>query len=572
MAKKKSKEKKRVAIATFDEDTSLDYPAMSLRSLRKKNIPTDLVDQIKKSQSYQENNDLIQSLVGIVVDFGVAGFHNSVVDSKGKEDKESETWFNNLCQEHNMDGLLLSGWEDLVTTENLVFYWKLSGTKKVEYVEFLDPSSVDVVPLFGKAAVYVKPDAKLVQLIKSPKTPEEKKRVTEIPEKWIKAAKGQGPIGHRNYALLENKEGEYWIIANTGGRIDRLVKPKMCAIFDSIVLRDLLIDGDYSIAYYIKNLITHIKAGESITSGPRAGSRDNWASKEDLDELKKSFKTPSKAIRLFSRHNTSVEFIIPDTAAFNPDKYKAVDGRIMKWAGIGLALMVGEGGNYATAYVNIKRLVTKIKKFRRIMGRTLEEFYRQVKPNNRKVPKVEFDEQSLKEPRQLREEVSMLVKQGIISVQGSLESFGRHYKVEKARKQEEGKEKELWLPIYESGQGMAMLGYDEDLPNGKKPKEGKPGRPLNDVPSEPSPFPQNPKPSTSTEKDELIDALLSEIAPFANMPEDAFDLWEKVYNERKKSGASAASAAKQAYAAIKSAGWHRNKEGKWTKRKSKKGS
>ena len=344
----------------------------------------------------------------------------------------------------------------------------------------------------------------------------------------------------------------------------------MCAIFDSIVLRELLIDGDYSVAYYIKNLITHIKAGESITSGPRAGTRDNWASKEDLDELKKSFKTPSKAIRLFTRHHTSVQFIIPDTAAFNPDKYKAVDARIMKWAGVGLALLIGEGGNYATAYVNIKRLIAKIKKFRKIMGRTLEEFYRQVKPNNRKAPKVEFDEQSLKEPRQLREEVSMLVKQGLISVQGSLESFGRHYKVERARKQEEGKEKETWLPIYESGQGMAMMGYDnETLPNKKKPKEGKPGRPSKDEPNEPSPFPQHPRPSTAEEKDELINELLVEIAPFANMSPSAFAIWEKVYNEQKEAGASSASAARSAYHALKLTFRKDSKTGQWVKKSKK---
>lgn len=45
-------------------------------------------------------------------------------------------------------------------------------------------------------------------------------------------------------------------------------------------------------------------------------------------------------------------------------------------------------------------------------------------------------------------------------------------------------------------------------------------------------------------------------------------LWEQVYNESKKNGDSQEIAARKAWAAVKSAGWHKNKDGEWVKSKS----
>ena len=52
--------------------------------------------------------------------------------------------------------------------------------------------------------------------------------------------------------------------------------------------------------------------------------------------------------------------------------------------------------------------------------------------------------------------------------------------------------------------------------------------------------------------------------PFSNMPDECFKLWEKVYNASKQAGDDEEKAAKKAYGAIKSAGWHKDeKTDKW---------
>jgi hypothetical protein len=45
-------------------------------------------------------------------------------------------------------------------------------------------------------------------------------------------------------------------------------------------------------------------------------------------------------------------------------------------------------------------------------------------------------------------------------------------------------------------------------------------------------------------------------------------LWEKVYDASKKAGDDQETAARKAWAAVKSAGWHKNKDGEWVKSKS----
>ncbi len=54
--------------------------------------------------------------------------------------------------------------------------------------------------------------------------------------------------------------------------------------------------------------------------------------------------------------------------------------------------------------------------------------------------------------------------------------------------------------------------------------------------------------------------------PFSTMPEEAFRLWEEVYNRCIENGDSKEVAARKAYAALRRAGWYKGDDGKWHKR------
>ena len=564
-------------VAGFDADSSLETPG-GLRVLRNKLIPSDLNDQIEKAESYAENNDFVQPLIETLQDFGGAGFHNRTTNPK------SEKYYNNICKEHNMDGIVLRMWHDILSTSNIIFHYKTDKSAKLDYIMTLDPRLTEVVPMFGDKMVFVEPDDALKDLVRRPSSDEEKKRVKEIPEKWKEACRSAGKVtGHRGQVLLSEKDGEYTIVRNSAGREDRMVKPTMCSIFDALHLRDLLIDGDYSVAYLIKNCITLVKAGEGITSGPKAGSRANWAKDADLKALKTQFRTPSKTIRVYGNHTVSIDFIFPDVSLFAPTKYQAVEKRILMWAGLSLGLMIGEGGNYATLYVNIKKLIAKVKKYRRIIGRLIEKFYQDIKPDfisKDDVPQVKWDEDLLKEPRQLLQEITMLVKQGLLSPESALDTFDQEYDIEIERQKKASKDKKLLVPIYEPGQGMSMLrwGVDPNL-KAKKINDGEPGRPEGNRPTPPNKGPSSRQPRPSTAEDfiemSLVDTasllegtdLEPDFAPFKTMPagSPAFKMWERVYRGALKRGASVKSAARQAWSVVKKY-FKKNEEGKWVRK------
>jgi len=565
-------------IAGFDTESSMDKPG-GLRALRNKLIPSSLKAQIEKAASYSENNDFVQPLVETLQDFGAAGFHNRSTNP------DAEKYYNNICREHNMDGVVLRMWNDILSTSNIVFHYKLDKAKKVDYIMTLDPRVTEVVPMFGDKMVFVEPDEALKALVRRQKTKEEKDRLKEIPEKWRLACKGAGDIpGHKGQVLLSEKDGEFAIVRNAGGREDRMTKPTMCSIFDAIQLRDLLIDGDYSVAYLIKNCITLVKAGEAITSGPKAGARTNWAKQKDIEALKQQFGTPSKTIRIYGNHTLTIDFIFPDISLFAPTKYQAVDQRLLMWAGISLGLMVGEGGNYATLYVNIKKLIAKVKKYRRMIGRLIERFYQDVKPDHIKradVPQVKWDEDLLKEPRQLLQETTMLVKQGLLSPETTLDTFDQEYNIELERNKTADKNKKYFIPIYEPGQGMSMIRWG-GVANvkQKKPGQGEPGRPNGDkpAPTDKGPSSTQPRPSTADmdflemsieETASILEgtSLEPEFAPFKTMPagSPAFKMWERIYRDALKRGASVKSAARQAWSVVKKY-FRKNKEGRWVRK------
>ena len=564
-------------VAGFDADSSLEKPG-GLRALRNKLIPSGLKAQIEKAVSYSENNDFVQPLVETLQDFGAAGFHNMSTNPK------AEKYYNSICKEHNMDGVVLRMWNDILSTSNIVFHYKLDEAKKVEYIMTLDPRLTEVVPMFGDKMVFVEPDEALKNLVRRQGTDEERERLKEIPKKWKEACKGAGKTAaRRGQVLLSEDDGEYAIVRNAGGREDRMAKPTMCSIFDALQLRDLLIDGDDSVAYLIKNCITMVKSGEGITSGPKAGSRVNWAKQKDLDASKIQFRTPSKAIRIYGNHTLTIDFIFPDISLFAPVKYQAVEKRILMWAGLSLGLMMGEGGNYATLYVNIKKVVAKVKKYRRIIGRLIERFYRDIKPDwvkKEDVPQVKWDEDLLKEPRQLLQEITMLVKQGLLSEETALDTFDQEYDIELERKKRADKNKKMFIPIYEPGQGMSLIRWG-GAPNAKltKPGQGEPGKPEGNQPTPPNkgPGPNQPRPSTA---EDFLDLSLAEtasvlegtdlepeFAPFKTMPagSPAFKMWERVYRGALRRGASVKSAAKQAWSVVKKY-FRKHKEGKWIRK------
>lgn len=506
--KKKTRTKiVRKSIATSWSNSLMQQNLLAYRNAK---IPKTIKAMIQRAQFYREEKGNIQQIIDIKQDFGSAGFKTTHTNKKIKN------YYDAVNKEIDMDALVLDMWDDFLTSSNVIFHWKADHTGEIEYAMCLDPALVDVVSIAGRDLVYVTPDDEFRNLArKVNKSSEEEAYLSNFDARWITAAKNS-INSDKGRVLLSEDYNEYVLILKLGKRkgMGGLAKPKMKATFDDIELRQLMIDGDWEIAFQTKNMITQITAGESITSGEKAGSRKNWATSVEIEKLKTLMKHPAKSLNLFTNHTVVIKFHIPPQEVFNARKYVAVEDRIYKWAGVSLALVIGEGGNYATAYINIKKLIAELQTDRRIIRRLLEKFYSHpsIRPGfikkSEESLKIRWDEQSLKEPRQLLEEVRFAVQQGFASNKTASGIMGYDSNTEKDRKEKEWKERGLWFPTFEPRQGLLsglpVKGLPEEL-NNVQPKKGamqkeikKTGRPSKGEPSAKVGEPSGPQPRPST--------------------------------------------------------------------------
>jgi len=553
-----------------------------LKNMRQNAIPVDLTDKFSRAQKYRDENAYIQAIVDTTVNFGMAGYHNSTPD-----EKVAGKFFDDFGKEHDIDSRMLTTWENMVTKSNaLILVKKDTQTKKIDYIVMLDPELCKVVPLWGKKLVYVKPDAEMAKVFTVSNSDENARTAIEsligedaTAKKFYEAANGNGADETRQYALMSEADGEYVILKNEKGLNDRLIPPRMQSIFYDISILEMLIDGDSQVAFYTKNVVLHVKGGESIKSGQKAGSKAYMVNDADLKAMKSNFRNVSKALRIFTQHYWEMKYVFPDPKVWAPEKYSALLERITAWSHLGSSLISGTGGNYSMMYIKMKDLIAYIKKLRRIISRMWEEVY-VIAADGRagksfiketSIPKVRFDEQALKEPRVLIEELKVLYSQGIMDAGTVLEETGRHSSNILARKKKEQENPMDYTPIFEKSQGQSFLALTMlagDKKNDNMDENGRPRTKDGDLDNK-------PRPSTAKDAVHLyldpyaddIEEFALEVAVLGSLPKGGVSIWEKVYKERKKAGDKDAVAARKAWSVVKETYKQDPKTKKWTKKK-----
>lgn len=545
----------------------------SVRNLRNKAIPSDLEAQFKKAKKLRENDDLVGSIIDTQLEFGNRGTQFYMKNKRARQK------FTPIIEKFNLLGLNEQMWNSMCTYSNIVLHWKMKTDVTVDYVNVLNPYDLEIIPTINnKSVVYLRVPEFLKKLANAGTlNTEERKLLNSFPKKYIDAARSRTTLSvlskKAGMVLLNNDDNEYWLIANLDGFSDRMTPPRMRQIFDSVENRDMLIDGDYSVAFMIKNFIMQVKAGESITSGPKAGSTQNWAKKVDLDGLKKEFNALGKAIWLFTNHTVEIDSHFPDTKIFDPIKYQSPDARIMTWGGVGKILMLGDGSNFAAGFINLKRLIAKVKKYREGISRVWDEFFLHttIKGDIAKsnMPKLIYDDSLLKEAGIDLKEKTFLLDRGALSKQTALIKAGYDPDIEEQNKEEELEKGDLYLPTLTS-----MMPIEEAVNKVKEKQD--PGRPGNEVPTrggDTMNAPQNPKPSTTASEDAIVfpkdvfsailersDDAEKELASLIKLPFKALNIWVGNYRESIKNSNHLESA-RHSWASVRQT--YKRSKGRW---------
>lgn len=375
---------------------------------------------------------------------------------------EFQQLLNNLSQKWDFEGLVDDLLRDWYVTDSMILYWKVeqgegpqldsdSSTPmvrdkqdllpKVTNICALNPADVDWDNSLGIEKLSIKISVALKRRIQTAidldrelaKRQQPKRFVKELEKdgvgkKWIDAVKSK-----QDMVELKNEDGEFWVIKTKARKQHGLASPSMKNIFLPLETRKMLREGDFGAAFMMKHFIFHVKAGESIQSGPLAGQRKNWAKKKDTDELLNLISTTSKSSRISTNHTVKFEFIFPPKEMFDDEKYFKVELMMFVWAGVTLAIMTGGGQEQkaATGFIGIKRMVANIVKTRRAINWMLTEFFDHETirslvnpPDNCRVI-ASFDENILKEPKQLLDEIKLLVQEGVEDVRTAARELGR---------------------------------------------------------------------------------------------------------------------------------------------------
>lgn len=238
----------------------------------------------------------------------------------------------------------------LSAMNNSTLIWRKGKNGDLEYVRFYNPSMTRIDRIHS--TLWIKPTDDFKKEVNNASDAEIEKYLERSNgsslKKWVDYIRNPYNTISANhkypgYIPLTNDDNEHWLLFHGDGDKDQWTYSPvtMLSIFGDIELLQLLIDGDWSTAFLTKNLITKVTVGESITSGPMAGSQKNWAKEKDLRNIQTQFQKPGQVQSIYGNHTLQIEYIIPDPKVYAPEKYDAVIDRVCWYFGIGPYTMLG---------------------------------------------------------------------------------------------------------------------------------------------------------------------------------------------------------------------------------------
>lgn len=445
-----------------DVSASLNQIASDIQTeinvLTEKAIPDGLVAKLEKCYECVRKDDQIGGIIDVHINFGFEGFHVKSDDTKEDEKlKEFNTKF-------DMDSIVLRMWGSAARSDHIFLTWGGKGNS-VQYVSLLDPRIHLAKPLDVVDTKTGKPKFEVYRKVQ--KTLSEVDRLTGTKPKMGRPAKAQ-------YEKI--KASENVLLRTVDGGTDRMVEPSMVRIFPDYELRRLIRDGDFTIFFHIKHMIHQIQVGAKETEGGKAFWQQNKIpTNEQLLQILAKYKDSDKTMIEVTNAMQTHSFIAPDTKYFDEKKYAPVVKRIRDWGNV--QGLYSDSTKYSSGYLQMKSLKAKIRRWRKIVTRMLQEFYLlTLKIEN---ISIIWDEHNMLEPAQVLERLNAASERGLSNAT-YLSQLDFHPVAELLLKEEELKHPEKYFVPFEAKQGITLAwlkskGVVFVEENKKDPGEGDPG-------------------------------------------------------------------------------------------------
>jgi hypothetical protein len=406
-------------------------------------------------------DDLLKNLIQVKVDFTSLGLGLKIisendddpelaVSSSGKKNKQFKSKLRRIQKKWNWQKVVEDLLQDWFAKDTMILYWKIDKPNEddtvpaarskeallpgLRDVAVLNPAECDWDNSFGHDILKYKIPKEIELKIRQAMNKNQKERAKAIralkdagiEDKYFKAVdEGQ------QYVTLSREDGDHWIVVTRERNRNGIAKPSMRFVFDALESRKCVKEGEFTAAFMMKHFIFHATTGESITQGALAGLKNNWAKKKDIDSLYSLLINTGKAQRIATNHTVKFNFIFPPADMWDEAKYKKAEARIYDFIGVNMIIMTGQGGTNAGGYLGIKRMVAGMHTAREKIDHIIYEFFDNeeirticVIPDDVDVTAT-FDENALKEPKQLLDEVKFIIQSGLGDPETALSELGR---------------------------------------------------------------------------------------------------------------------------------------------------
>jgi hypothetical protein len=299
-----------------------------------------------------------------------------------------------------------------------------------------------------------------------------------LPRYWLKYIKDDKPIPLKedSYALIEN---DLELFSVRG--IDSPSNVPLQSIFPNLATMEMLMAGDFSVAWMMKHMIALISIGD-----PKSEKDYTPPDQNDLKKLEATFNRPDTSMFAYVDPTVDFRWIAPDPGLLASEKFKTHIEAIEHCMGVPAVFSSsGDGGSFSSGTLSMKPFREEITYARddmedQLFGKLFPQMREGVsaRKSGGKDPGVSWDLDCLKDDSVIKAELDGKYDRGGLSVRsyvnGKAESFDEEVKRKLEEIKMQTKTPELFAPAYDVSHGFVDGNDGPGRPNQggeKKPEQ-----------------------------------------------------------------------------------------------------
>lgn len=432
------------AFASYNEFQQLylnaNYPN-GINSFANFTIPKDYKNQVEKAKELRQYS-IAKKLLNIRKDYAlpIKGFKCKA--------KRQQKFYNEivlpLVQRYSRQFIV----ESHSVGEEFAHYGFKSDKKTPMFLRLEDSANITPISALGFEMYEVQLSPDLKEQIKKL---QKQKAIDKLPDYLRSAIDNEGYIKDKttlDYSSMHRT-------AEDKQDYESRVRPPILNIFKQLVLREFLLDMDYSTAYASgKTNIVHVRAGSE-----KEPIKDEKTLKAIHDTITNR---PSGSCFITTRGDITIQGVdVKLSELFDPKRFQQCNSDIMDYFGLPVVFIPSksDGINNTTVVVSLKPFEQSIKTDRKIFEEFLKVYFELINKKNNftEMPKIEYEHTNIRDAGELIKEFQFLKDSGVLSFEDVCLEFDFDRDEQLEKKKFDWDNRDIEAPVVELSQGTTPM-------------------------------------------------------------------------------------------------------------------